>query len=412
MKKLSIFLLANVILINFVFSQTGVSINTTGGPADNSAILDVSSTSQGLLIPRMTTSERNGIISPALSLLIFNTTTNCFEAYVNGNWYSVSCPPPCSKPTVPTSGTNSASQTQIVWNWNTVNGATGYKWSTANNYSIATDNGTNTSYTQIGLICNTSYTLYVWAYNSCGNSSPLILNQTTSSCVNTIAPCGTQVFMSTNLNAGNQISQAANQSNNQKWCYNDLPANCTTYGGLYQWTALGVQVYGTGLPTCDPCNASSTPTATALQGICPTGYHIPTDLEWSRYEYCVEARIAPLNADTSNAGCCTLTYFQTAAANWRGSSVPGVGPADKMKAKSTDPTPWNGTNTSGFSGLPGGNSVSGSSINLGGIGIFWSATVSNQSAAMWNHRLYGSTAQTFRSYDGMQVGFSVRCLQN
>src|SRR5208283_2957631 len=117
MYRLLIFLLSNIILINFAFSQEGISVNTTGNAADNSAIFDISSTSQGLLIPRMTTTDRNNIDSPALSLLIFNTTTNCFEAYVNDAWYSVSCATGCTPPTAPTSGTNTYSQTQIIWNW-------------------------------------------------------------------------------------------------------------------------------------------------------------------------------------------------------------------------------------------------------------------------------------------------------
>jgi hypothetical protein len=81
---------------NNCFSQ-GVSINTTGAASDNSAILDISSTSQGLLVPRLTTVQRDDISSPALSLLIFNTTTNCFESFVNGLWYSISCQPICSQ---------------------------------------------------------------------------------------------------------------------------------------------------------------------------------------------------------------------------------------------------------------------------------------------------------------------------
>jgi hypothetical protein len=86
------------LIIAHCYSQ-GISINTIGNSADVSAILDVKSTSQGLLIPRMTTVQRDAINSPALSLLIFNTTTNCFEAYVNGVWYSLSCAPPtvCSQ---------------------------------------------------------------------------------------------------------------------------------------------------------------------------------------------------------------------------------------------------------------------------------------------------------------------------
>jgi hypothetical protein len=162
------------------FSQ-GVSINTTGVPADNSSILDISSSSQGLLMPRLTLEQRNNITFPALSLLIFNTTTNCFEAYVNGIWYSVSCPP-CTLPSTPASGINIPSQTQIIWNWATVSGATGYKWNTINNYATATDNLSVTSFTQTGFSCGTTNILYVWAYNACGNSSYTKLTQATSNC--------------------------------------------------------------------------------------------------------------------------------------------------------------------------------------------------------------------------------------
>jgi hypothetical protein len=184
---IKLIVILNLCLSLNLFSQNGMSVNTTGLPADASAILDVSSTSQGLLIPRMTTVQRDKISSPVLSLLIFNTTTNCFEAYVNGTWYSVSCPPPCSLPLAPATGTNISSQTQITWIWNSVNGASGYKWSTANNNSNAADNGISTSYTQTGLTCNTSHTLYVWAYNSCGvSATSKALSQTTSACPSTV----------------------------------------------------------------------------------------------------------------------------------------------------------------------------------------------------------------------------------
>ncbi len=91
MKKLSIFLLSNLIFINFTFSQSGVSINTTGNPADNSAMLDVSATGRGLLIPRISTANRPA--NPVESLIIYNTDTQCFEAY-NANtsqWISIAC---------------------------------------------------------------------------------------------------------------------------------------------------------------------------------------------------------------------------------------------------------------------------------------------------------------------------------
>jgi hypothetical protein len=212
MIKLLVFLIANILLINFVFSQNGISVNTIGAGADNSAILDISSTSQGLLIPRLVTSQRNSIVSPATSLLIFNITTNCFESLVNGSWFSVYCPPPCTMPSAPTAGTNIPSQTQIVWSWNTVNGAAGYKWNTVNNYEYAIDNGTSVSYTQPGLKCNTPDSLYIWAYNSCGNSTVTLLIQSTSDCICTTSSCGTQVWTCANLNTGTQIPTSQEQT--------------------------------------------------------------------------------------------------------------------------------------------------------------------------------------------------------
>ncbi len=86
-------------------------------------------------------------------------------------------------PSAPTAAAHTPSATQIVWNWNTVAGATGYKYNTVNNYATATDNLTSTTYTQTGLTCNTAYTLYVWAYNSCGESSVLTLTESTIACM-------------------------------------------------------------------------------------------------------------------------------------------------------------------------------------------------------------------------------------
>ena len=89
-------------------------------------------------------------------------------------------------PIAPVAGANVLSVAQIKWNWSLVGGAEGYKYNTAKNYASAYNSGTNTSYIQtVGLSCNTAYSLYVWAYNSCGNSSYVTLTQTTSAC-----PCG------------------------------------------------------------------------------------------------------------------------------------------------------------------------------------------------------------------------------
>ena len=62
---------------------------------DPSALLDIQSSSQGVLLPRLTTTERDAIISPATSLVIFNTTTNCLEMNLgtpaSADWVRVNC---------------------------------------------------------------------------------------------------------------------------------------------------------------------------------------------------------------------------------------------------------------------------------------------------------------------------------
>ena len=130
------------------FSQVG--INTTGTAPANSAMLDVSSTTQGQLFPRMTTVQRTAIVSPVESLIIYNTDTHCFEAYYNGGWVGFGCIG-CQVPSAPTAGTHTPGQTTITWNWNIVSEATGYKWNTTNNYATATDNLTSASYNQTNL---------------------------------------------------------------------------------------------------------------------------------------------------------------------------------------------------------------------------------------------------------------------
>lgn len=70
MKKTIIFVKVMLLIAAYGFSQ-GTAINDNGALPDSSAILDVSSTSQGLLIPRITAAQKNAIPRPAQSLLIY-----------------------------------------------------------------------------------------------------------------------------------------------------------------------------------------------------------------------------------------------------------------------------------------------------------------------------------------------------
>jgi hypothetical protein len=77
-------LLAAVLLTATTQAQVGVGTTTP----DASAALDITSTTKGLLIPRMTTAQRNLISSPAIGLQIYNTTTNSLEYKAASGWVS------------------------------------------------------------------------------------------------------------------------------------------------------------------------------------------------------------------------------------------------------------------------------------------------------------------------------------
>jgi hypothetical protein len=180
MKKLlsSIFmLLANCSLM---FSQVG--INNDGSTPDNSAILDVKSTSKGILIPRLTFEQRKALSNPADGLMVLCLdcgVEGSLSMYSNGTWKSFSL---CTS-AAPGAGNNVYTSGQIVWNWTAVQGATGYRWNTTNYYSTAIDMGTGCSKTETGITGNTDYTRYVWSYNSCSNSEATTLTKTTYAAV-------------------------------------------------------------------------------------------------------------------------------------------------------------------------------------------------------------------------------------
>jgi uncharacterized protein (TIGR02145 family) len=78
---------------------------------------------------------------------------------------------------------------------------------------------------------------------------------------------GTQCWMAANLNYGSILTSSQVQNDNcisEKYCYNNVTGNCTKYGGLYQWDEV--------------MKYDDTP---AGQGLCPPGWHVPTDSEWT-----------------------------------------------------------------------------------------------------------------------------------
>jgi uncharacterized protein (TIGR02145 family) len=150
-------------------------------------------------------------------------------------------------------------------------------------------------------------------------------------------------------------------SNSGAWCsYNNNSQYDCPYGKLYNWYA-----------TSDPRN------------LCPTGWHIPTDAEW------------------------------TVLTNYLG----GLGTAGgKMKSNGTQY--WEiansgADNASGFSGLPGGyrSNSNGVFSGVGSFGSWWSATTSLVSNA-WSRDLYNNNSEIGRNGSTKGNGLSVRCLRD
>jgi uncharacterized protein (TIGR02145 family) len=407
----SIFSIQCLLFSLYSYSQT--AINTTGNSPDHSAMLDMSSTNSGFLINRMNTVQMNAIVTPAEGLLIFNVDNSCYEAYVNNAWYPVSCPTPCITPSAFTATAASpVNCNSFTANWNASTGATGYNLdvSTVNTFTTFLSGYNNlnvgnlTSFAISGLTTGTSYYYRLRAEPTC--SSVVTSNTITAATLAVCGPsCGSQVWMSANMNTGTTIPGTNEQSNNsvvEKYCYQNLESNCDIYGALYEW-AEAVQLpysynsttYGTqSWMTCDACGSNGN------QGVCPNGYHIPTFLEWNRYEYCVENNISP-------KGSTPLSDFQYGT-GYHGDNTPGVGPGSKMKsAIAFGDGAWS-TNTSGFTVLPAGYSNSGS---FGMAASFWSAT-ENSSSSSYNPGFNWNYAAVTGNITPKIYGLSVRCLKN
>jgi uncharacterized protein (TIGR02145 family) len=201
----------------------------------------------------------------------------------------------------------------------------------------------------------------------CGTST--VTDSRDNTVYNTVS-IGTQCWMKQNMRVGTRINAATAQSNNgaiEKYCYSDTDANCTSNnpnqpdGGLYTWN-----------------EAMQYSTTAGAQGICPSGWHIPTDTELYVLENAVDSSI-------NNPG----------ATGWRGTDG-----GTKLKAGGS----------SGFEGSLAGYANSGSFNNRGTDGLFWSSSESGTDA--WTRYLHSGYATVYRNTYAKSYAFSVRCLKD
>ena len=160
-----------MMLINCMtfISSAQVGINTDGTPPNNSAILDIKSTNKGFLPPRMNSTQRNDIPSPADGLLIYNTDCNDMQYYNGGGWIPLGNTGLLATPGMISGSTTSCvNATGVVYSVSAVSDATGCYWMVPAGAIIIAGQGTPTitvsSGSSSGVVC-------LAAYNNCFRST-------------------------------------------------------------------------------------------------------------------------------------------------------------------------------------------------------------------------------------------------
>ena len=150
--------------------------------------------------------------------------------------------------------------------------------------------------------------------------------------------------------------------------YNNDPANDATYGKLYNWY-----------------------TTVDSRGLCPAGWHVPTDCEWMYLE-----------------GSLGMSTQQQETTGYRGTNEGGA-----MKATTNWASPNTGvTNSSGFTALPSGyRSFDAAYDNVGNFGVWWSGTEVDSDTA-WTRVLFYNDSRVYRTNDIKSGGFGVRCVRD
>jgi uncharacterized protein (TIGR02145 family) len=441
MRKVRLVTLISGLLISISFQVLAqVAINTTGNPPANSAMLDIDAPNRGFLPPRIDLIAANNpapVSTPAIGLLVYNTreygtapdkVVPGYYSWSGTRWIPVSPPTGVNQGDmaywngaswmiipagsygqslvfcngVPTwGGCQAIVKTDTVLNI-TTNSATfhgtvesdggtlvtarGICWDVVPTPDITGGHSVNGgglgafSHTFTGLMPNKTYYFRTYATNNLGTAYGTVKSfQTTlaasgsatvihqGSTYNTVI-IGTQQWLKENLNVGVIINGAENQTNNtvlEKYCFGNIEANCAIYGGLYQWDEAMQYLSSQG-----------------GQGICPAGWHIPTDAEWS-----------------------TLI-------NYLGGSALAGG---KMKEAGTLhwATPNTGaTNASLLTVLPGDyRDEMGDFLQLTKDAYFWSSSASTSSFA-WSRYLDTNNAEAFRDDMEKNTGLSVRCIHD
>ena len=201
---------------------------------------------------------------------------------------------------------------------------------------------------------------------------------------------GTQCWMKENLrtthyadNTPIPAGEAYSLTEPYRYAPNNDEVNVAAYGYLYNWPAV---MHGA---------ASSNVNPSGVQGICPTGWHVPSNEEWVQLADYVSSRSGYVCGDDNG----NIAKALSAATGW-----------DEINGECRVGNDQSSNNATGFSAVPAGI-YNGDYIAFGGSAFFWSATVVDLNSAYCRNLAY----TTYRLlYDDQYKGrgFSVRCLRD
>jgi uncharacterized protein (TIGR02145 family)/prepilin-type N-terminal cleavage/methylation domain-containing protein len=185
-------------------------------------------------------------------------------------------------------------------------------------------------------------------------------------------PCEDSNCQQTCSEKGLSTNYQLNNGVVEKYCYNDLEANCDSYGGIYQWR-----------------EAMQYSTSNGSQGICPEGWYIPTDTDWHQLEsYLAEETCSPSRIDDQHSP---------------GQCIPAG-----QKIRDDD---FGGNNDSGFTAILAGYTwSSGYFPFLEERTYFWSST-SYDSNHSFCRFFKNDNNGVHRFVNYINGGMSVRCIQ-
>lgn len=166
---------------------------------------------------------------------------------------------------------------------------------------------------------------------------------------------------------------------NPAYCwYDNFGAIAAVYGNLYTW------------PAAMHIGSKEEVRTGEIQGVCPDGWHLPSDEEWKKLEIFLGINVEGADAE-----------------NWRGEEEGG-----KLKYKHMWDSPNTGaTNEIGFTAIPAGwRDGAGYYRNIEKSTRFWSSSIRGDFA--WMRQLDNNSAQIFRGTTGVYEGISVRCVKN